>query len=459
MLHSRALTHLLALLAFVLPSVTGAQQVERDVPVLSQEIAAQLDGFSYQEGPESHLEFRGTPIALGATGEAEIEFQEGRARVDVKVEKLPAPENLGPFATYVLWAVTADGNASNIGSIEVKNGNGDLEATTPLSQFALIISAEPHYAVTSPSRAIVLQNLGKRVRGKKFNIVGLKERIDYSSLSPQPRDERGKTAPDLIQARYALAIADGADAERLAPGEYAKAEQLLSRAEAAQKDKKGSVRSTTPALAREAVQMAEDARLRAVTALAAEKSAAATRSAREEAERKAAVEAAAASEAAKRSESQAAAQAAEQAALGANRAARADLVARLNRVLPTRETERGIVAEIAGVQFAVGAATLNSDAREALSRFAGIVGVYPSMRFRVEGHTDSTGGAAMNRDLSLKRAGTVRDYLVAQGVSNSSIDVDGLGPDRPVESNDTREGRARNRRVEIILSGDPVASP
>ena len=170
-----------------------------------------------------------------------------------------------------------------------------------------------------------------------------------------------------------------------------------------------------------------------MTALAAEKSAAATRSAREEAERRAAIDAAAASEAAKRSESQAAAQAAEQASLEAKRAARADLIARLNRVLPTRETERGIVAEIAGVQFAVGKATLNDDAREALARFAGIVGVYPSMKFRVEGHTDSTGSAAFNRDLSFKRASTVRDFLVAQGVSNSSIDVEGLGPDRPVD--------------------------
>ncbi len=72
-------------------------------------------------------------------------------------------------------------------------------------------------------------------------------------------------------------------------------------------------------------------------------------------------------------------------------AARADLVARLNRVLPTRDTDRGIVAEIAGVQFAVGKAALNESAQVALARFAGIVGVYPAMHFRVEGHTDSTG--------------------------------------------------------------------
>ena len=82
------------------------------------------------------------------------------------------------------------------------------------------------------------------------------------------------------------------------------------------------------------------------------------------------------------------------------------------------------------------------------------------MKFRIEGHTDNTGSDAINRPLSLNRAGTVRDFLVAQGVPNSSIDMDGLGPDHPVASNDTAEGRARNRRVEIILTGDPVvASP
>ena len=175
--------------------------------------------------------------------------------------------------------------------------------------------------------------------------------------------------------------------------------------------------------------------------------------AREQAESKAAVEAVAAAEAAKTHE----AQAADQATLDASRTARADLVARLNHVLPTHDTERGIVAEISGVQFATGKATLNEEAREALARFAGIVGVYPSMHFKVEGHTDSTGSDATNRALSLNRAGTVRDFLVAQSVPNSSIDMDGLGPDHPVASNDTAEGRARNRRVEIILTGDPVA--
>ena len=434
------------------PLAAVAQQVERDVSVLSNEIAGRLDGFSYREGPESSLEFRGTAIALGAEGEAEVEFQDGRARVDVEVEKLPDPSKLGPFSTYVLWAVAADGQASNIGSIAVRNGDGELEATTPLSRFALIVSAEPHFAVSAPSRAIVLQNLGKRVRGDKFNIAALKERMDYSTLSPQPPDPDGKNPPELTQARYAFAIAEGAEADRLARPEYERAEQLMQQAEAAAVDKKYSVRNTVPQLARNAVQVSEDARRRAVLALAAEQRDATARVAREDAEKKAAVEAAAAAEAAKLRE----AAAAEEASLVANQAARADLVARLNRVLPTRETSRGIVAEIAGVQFAVGAATLNAGAKVALARFAGIVGIYPSLRFRVEGHTDTTGSAETNRALSLARANSVRDYLANQGVESERISVVGLGPDQPVADNATSQGRARNRRVEIILTGDPV---
>ena len=451
--HARYLTLAFLTFSFALPLSASAQEVERDVSVQSQE-TARLDGFSYQEGPESHLAFHGTPIALAASGEAEVEFQEGRARVDVDVKKLPKVSSLGPFATYVLWAVTADGNANNLGSIDVKDGNGSLEATTSLAQFALIVSAEPHYAVTVPSRAIVLQNLAKDVKGKKFVITEFKERIDYASLSPQMSAKDDKTPADLVQARYALAIAKGADAQRLAPKEYSQADALLNKAEAGQTDKSYSTRKSVPQLARDAVQAGEDARRVAVTALAAEQKEAAARVAREQAESKAAVEAVAVAEVAKAHE----AQAADQATLDANRTARADLVARLNHVLPTHDTDRGIVAEISGVQFATGKATLNEGAREALARFAGIVGVYPSMHFKVEGHTDSTGSDATNRALSLNRAGTVRDFLVGQGVPNSSIDMDGLGPNHPVASNDTVEGRARNRRVEIILTGDPIVA-
>ncbi|MEX0733237.1 MAG: OmpA family protein [Steroidobacteraceae bacterium] len=455
----RLVTWTAATLAIALPLPLAAQQLERDVGIVSAEVEGRLEGFSFQEGPVSTLEFRGTAVALAAEGDGRVEFEDGRASVEVSVRKLPDPSTLGPFSTYVLWAVTGDGRANNLGSIAVRNGSGSLETSAPLSQFALIVSAEPHFAVTAPSKYMVLRNLGKRIRGTPVQIPGLRERINYSGLNAQRVDPKAKIPHELIQARYALEIADGAEAEDYAPGEFAQTEQLLAKAEAAQASKDYKIRNTVPLLARDAVQMGEDARRKAVFGRQAAEGEAATAAARQEAEEKARQAAGVAAEEAKQRQALAAEEAGRQASLEAEKRARADLVARLNRALPTRQTERGIVAEIAGVQFAIGAATLNPSAREALARFSGIVGVYPSLRFKVEGHTDITGSAETNRKLSYDRAITVRDYLIGQGVDAASISVEGLGPDQPVADNATREGRARNRRVEIILTGDLVTAP
>jgi outer membrane protein OmpA-like peptidoglycan-associated protein len=456
-----------ATLAVALPMSAVAQQLERDVGVVSEDVEGRLEGYSYQEGPVSTLEFHGTAIALGAEGEGEVEFQDGRARVEITVRKMPGPASLGPFSTYVLWAVTADGRANNIGSIETVNGLGSLEASTSLSQFALIVSAEPHFAVTAPSKYLVLRNLGKRIRGKRVMIPGLTERLDYKNLARQTVDPKAKykVPADLVQARYALAIAIGAESDKYAAQEFGQAKVLLAKAEEAQASKKSSIRKTVPLIARDAVQMGEDARRQAIlgrqaadaAALAAEetkKREEATAAARRDAEEKARVAAELASQEAARQKALAAAQASREATSEAQRQARADLTARLNRALPTRQTERGIVAEIAGVQFATAKADLRPEAREALARFAGIIGVYPSIQVIVEGHTDNTGSYETNQALSRARATVVRDYLAAQGVESSHIDVQGLGPDQPVADNATAEGRARNRRVEIILTGD-----
>jgi outer membrane protein OmpA-like peptidoglycan-associated protein len=156
-------------------------------------------------------------------------------------------------------------------------------------------------------------------------------------------------------------------------------------------------------------------------------------------------------------------QAASEAATGVEReraavAARDELRDRLNEALPTRDSSRGLVAEIGGVQFTTGTADANATARESLAKFSRIVASYPELRFNVEGHTDNTGSAAMNQKLSLERAITVRDYLIAQGISASKIDVAGLGLTAPIGDNTTTDGRARNHRVEIVVSGLPLTT-
>jgi outer membrane protein OmpA-like peptidoglycan-associated protein len=421
----------------MLSSSILAQQVEQSVSIVSSDVASQVSAFSYVEGPESKLTLRGTSLTPAAEGKVEVEFQQGRSEVDAEVRRLPDPWALGPYTTYVLWAVTPDGRATNLGVLETSEGRGDLETSFSGSQFALIVTAEPHFAVTSPSTAVVLINVAERVKGTQTKVTSLAERANYSGLAPITIDK--KTAPiELVAARYAVAIAAAAGAEQYAAAAYKTAQDKLQAAETAQASKKSSVRRTAPKLSREAVQAGEDARRAGMAGKAAAEA--------EERSAAAAEVAAAAAAADERARSQ---------AMSAE-AAREELRARLARVLPTRATERGLISEIGGVQFATGTANLSARARESLANFAGVVASYPNLKYVVEGHTDITGSDAVNRELSLKRAIAVRDYLISSGIPASATDVAGLGSSAPIAENSTTDGRARNRRVEIVVSGPPL---
>ena len=108
------------------------------------------------------------------------------------------------------------------------------------------------------------------------------------------------------------------------------------------------------------------------------------------------------------------------------------------------------------VLFDTGKSDLRSDAREALAKLSGIVLNYPSLKLNIEGHTDSTGGAELNQTLSEERANSVRDYLIGQGLDARSLSALGFGMNNPVADNSTGEGRQKNRRVEIIVSGEVI---
>jgi outer membrane protein OmpA-like peptidoglycan-associated protein len=100
--------------------------------------------------------------------------------------------------------------------------------------------------------------------------------------------------------------------------------------------------------------------------------------------------------------------------------------------------------------------TLRPEAREKLAKVAGIVSGHPGLRLDVEGHTDSVGGDDYNQQLSEERGGSVRDYLIEQGMNRTSVSSKGFGKTQPVASNETASGRQQNRRVELVISGDII---
>ena len=134
------------------------------------------------------------------------------------------------------------------------------------------------------------------------------------------------------------------------------------------------------------------------------------------------------------------------------------LLQQLNQILATRDSARGLVANMSDVLFRSGSYELAPGARERLAKVSGIILAYPSLHVSVEGHTDSVGGDEYNQSLSELRAQAVRDYFVQQGISSSSIEAHGYGKTAPIASNDTAEGRQQNRRVELVLSGDAIGS-
>jgi len=461
----------------LLATHASAQDFERSRFIASSDVLSQISMFAYQEDRKSDLIFRATPVMSSGEGSAEVEYADGNARISAQVKKLPPPGSLGPYTTYVLWTLTPDGRASNEGVLAgPEGGSGQIETQQAASQFTMIVTAEPHFAVSAPSAMVVMYNVAGRVRAAETKIASLFERADYSFLTPIKPDER---PIELIQAEYSVAIARASGAGTLTVNHLAAAQAKLEAARTAWASKRSRDRDTAPGLARQAVIAGEDARraalvagveakaradreaaTEAAAAAERERAAAAAAAERQRADAAAAAEreraAAAAAEAARATEAaveRAARLAADEADARATARARADLLNRLSAVLPTRETERGLVSEIGGVQFATGTANLNPPARESLARFSGIVASYPELRFTIEGHTDNVGSETTNNELSLRRALSVRDYLIGLGVAATRIEVDGYGSARPVADNTSVEGRARNRRVEIVISG------
>jgi outer membrane protein OmpA-like peptidoglycan-associated protein len=139
-------------------------------------------------------------------------------------------------------------------------------------------------------------------------------------------------------------------------------------------------------------------------------------------------------------------------------AMRARLSEQLNSILQTRDSARGLIVSMSDVLFDTGKYSLKPGAREKLAKVAGILLAYPGLNIEIGGYTDNVGSDQMNQTLSENRAGSVRDYLVQQGVLTNSVSARGYGNTLPVASNDDSSGRQQNRRVELLVSGESIGS-
>ena len=435
-------------------------------------------------GGGTRVDLHGTDLMPQASGNAKVEIKTkaGRASVEVNAKNLAPASTLGTeFLTYVVWAVSPEGRTGNMGELLLnKDGEGKLNATIAAQTFSLIITAEPYFAVRIPSEMVVLQSVPRNdTKGKIFPVseYQLMRRAQYAKLgNPLALTPDPKVPLEVYEARNAVDVARSRAADKYAPEIFSKAEgslKIMENSLATKQDK-----NTIMSNARQTVQFAEDARALSVVRqeqqrIAQEREAAAAK-ARAEAEAKAAAEAAEAkriadekaAEAKRKADAEIAAQeaakrAAQQQAATAEREKhelRARLLEQFNRVLPTTDTPRGLVVNMGDVLFDTGKSDLRPQAREALAKLSGIVLNYPSLRLAIEGYTDSTGTPQFNQTLSDKRAASVRDYLVAQGLSADSLTSQGFGENNPVADNSTAQGRQQNRRVQIVVSGEVIGT-
>jgi outer membrane protein OmpA-like peptidoglycan-associated protein len=214
------------------------------------------------------IDFRGTELLPEARGEAKVESKQGYIEIEVEFDNLtPATRQGGEYLTYVLWAITPEGRAANLGEILLNGTKSKLNVTTELQVFGLVVTAEPYYAVTRPSDLIVMENVVRADTKGKIEAIEAKyellQRGQYQRLTnPLALKLDNKLPLELYEARNAVQIARAVGADRFAADTFLKAEKSLAQAEAYQARKAG--RKPVTMTAREAVQTAEDSRAIAV---------------------------------------------------------------------------------------------------------------------------------------------------------------------------------------------------
>ncbi len=456
-----------------------------------QVVRRDIDAVNYlHRSGSTRIDFEGTSLLPGASGKAEVKSERGKLTVDASFKGLTPANGFGPeYLTYVLWAISPDGNPKNLGEVLPAGTKNNLSVSVPIQAFGLIVTAEPYYAVSTPSDVVVLKNVFSDKTNGVLEHVEAKATLlprgvyvaetDGAHTVGRPVTRNEHSPLELYEAYNAVRIAEAAGADKYSPEVIAKVKTNLQNAADMDSNKHRDEKMEIT-YARAAVEGAEDARIDTLRKKAAERQHDAEVARNEaqqqaaqaqiqaaqsqaEAERSALAKAQADAERA-RAEADAAnarAQAA-QATAQANKsvedanAVREKLREQLNNVLQTSESARGLIVNMSDVLFDTGKYTLKQPTQISLAKVAGILQAYPGLKLQVEGYTDSTGSPETNQKLSENRAGAVKDFLITQGVSINNISAAGFGEAKPVADNGTASGRAQNRRVQLVVSGDAI---
>ena len=446
------------------------------------------------------IDFRGTALMSDAHGDATVEARRGAVLIDAHFNHVPPPTRYGPeYLTYVVWAISPEGRPQNLGELVLSGSDkGHLRASAAMQAFALIVTAEPYFSVTTPSDVVVMENRVRPDTTAKVEQVNatyeLLPRKPYTynmaaETANTPAAGGGKAVSmseyEAVLARYeaqsAIDAAVAAGAPQYAPERLARAQEQLAGAQRMSAKQFGK---DVVAAAREAAQTAEDARTiairragderaardhareeqlskeadqqRAEAALAAERAQLAAERARLDAER-AAMESARLNPPAPIAAPQPQTASADRMRFTSGndasaRANRARLTASLRASFETLDTPRGVVVVIpdsllesaSGVQRV---RVLLADAQSSLTAF-------PGLRFEVDGYADSS--AREGSGFTQALAERVRELLGAEGISPPAITARGCGSERPLASNATPAGRERNRRVEVVINGASI---
>ena len=465
------LNHVFAGVLVLAPMAGGAQEVPEPIHKVTVALGRTIAVKYNYLGGSTRIGFHGTVLLPLAEGKAKVKIHDGGAAIHAVFEHLEPAARFGPeYMTYVLWSIAPGGQVANLGEVRVKpNGKTTLDATTSLGTFGLVVTAEPHFAVTSPSDLLVLENVLTGADRSKVEEVNTQFpllprasyvlRADPADLQAPALDKR--VSPYVYQARNAMRLALAEQADLFAQDLYRKAETSQAKLDADKKQwKKPAI-----LLARQVVQLAEDARLVAIRNREELQRSQAQKAAEEAQERAEAkriqaeaerAEAEVARDRAAREALQGHEEAAREASQATRKQVRRQLSTQLRQLLQTQESEHGLVVRMPHPLFATGRAELLAPAREKLAKVAGILLAYPGLKIQVEGHTDSTGSPAFNQDLSERRAENVRTYLHLQGIPPHTTSSVGLGASKPLTSNETPGGRQKNRRVELVVSGEPI---